>query len=164
MLDDGAAAVVWTGGVQVNPLVEKLNLEKDEKKKLIIVEDTLQARGHENVFALGDIAHYTNADTGLNGTAQLAYQQASLAARNIKALLAGTKLNTEHFKERGKALSLGTEDAAVEIGGHVIGGALAREARFAAYAVRLPTWQHRLKVGVNWLTGGSAPQSLEETR
>ncbi len=158
------AAVVWTGGVQVNPLVLKLKLEKEAKKNLIIVENTLQARGHENIFALGDIAHYENADKGLNGTAQLAYQQASLAADNIKALLAGKELRTEFFKERGTALSLGTTDAAVEIGGEVLTGRLAREARFAAYAARLPTWRHRLTAGAQWLLGGSNPQSLDESR
>lgn len=158
------AAIVWTGGVQVNPLVEKLKLEKEAKKNLIVVENTLQARGHENVFALGDIAQYTNADKGLNGTAQLAYQQATLAADNIKALLAGKELRTEFFKERGTALSLGTHDAAVEIEGHVLTGRLAREARFAAYAARLPTWRHRLTAGAQWLLGGSNPQPLDESR
>jgi len=158
------AAVVWTGGVQVNPLVLKLKLEKEAKKNLIVVENTLQARGHENVFALGDIAHYLNADKGLNGTAQLAYQQATLAADNIKALLAGKELRTEFFKERGTALSLGTTDAAVEIGGEVLTGRLAREARFAAYAARLPTWRHRLTAGAQWLLGGSNPQPLDESR
>jgi NADH dehydrogenase len=159
-----AAAVVWTGGVKVNPLVEKLPLEKEEKKQLIRVEDTLQARGYKEVFALGDIAHYSNADKELNGTAQLAYQQAGLAAANIKALLAGRKLQTKHFKELGKAVSLGTKDAAVEIGGHVIGGAVGREARFAAYTARLPTWHHRLKVGAQWLLGADDAQPLEEPR
>jgi NADH:ubiquinone reductase (non-electrogenic) len=158
------AAVVWTGGVQVNPLIEKLKLEKEAKKNLIIVENTLQARGHENIFALGDIAHYENADKGLNGTAQLAYQQASLAADNIKALLAGKELRTDFFKERGTALSLGTTGAAVEIGGEVLTGRLAREARFAAYAARLPTWRHRLTAGAQWLLGGSNPQPLDEPR
>ncbi|MGI8654977.1 MAG: NAD(P)/FAD-dependent oxidoreductase [Pyrinomonadaceae bacterium] len=158
------AAVVWTGGVQVNPLVLKLKLEKEAKKNLIVVENTLQTRGHENIFALGDIAHYENADKGLNGTAQLAYQQASLAADNIKALFAGKELRTDFFKERGTALSLGTTDAAVEIGGEVLTGRLAREARFAAYAARLPTWRHRLTAGAQWLLGGSNPQPLDEPR
>ena len=47
------AAVVWVAGVRVNPLVEQLEIEKD-RRGLIVVEPTLQVRGHENVFALGD--------------------------------------------------------------------------------------------------------------
>nr|MBA3767912.1 FAD-dependent oxidoreductase [Acidobacteriota bacterium] len=42
LTDLEAAAVVWTGGVRINPLVEKLGLEKD-RRGLIVVEPTLQA-------------------------------------------------------------------------------------------------------------------------
>lgn len=154
-----AAAVVWTGGVRVNPLVESLNLEKDERG-LIVVEDTLQARGHENVFALGDIARYTNIDPHLAGTAQLANQEAGLVASNIKAYLSGKPLQTKHFAEIGSAVSLGTRSAAFEIGGHVIGGVSGRDARFTAYTARLPTWHHRLKVGASWFFEGTDPRPL----
>ncbi|HEY9430577.1 MAG TPA: hypothetical protein VI260_03730 [Blastocatellia bacterium] len=45
------------GRVRVNPLVEKLPLEKD-RRNLNVVEPTLQARGRENVFALSNAASY----------------------------------------------------------------------------------------------------------
>jgi NADH dehydrogenase len=154
-----ASAVVWTGGVRVNPLIEKLNLEKDARG-LIAVEGTLQVRGWKNVFALGDIARYTDIDAQLAGTAQLANQQASLAAHNIKAFLAGKPLQTKHFSELGAAVSLGTRSAAFEIGGQVIDGTLGRDARFTAYTARLPTWQHRLKVGASWFFEGTDPRPL----
>ncbi|HXG67926.1 MAG TPA: NAD(P)/FAD-dependent oxidoreductase [Blastocatellia bacterium] len=155
-----AAGVVWVGGVRVNPLVEKLPLEKD-RRGLIEVEETLQARGHAEVFALGDIAYYTNINSPrLTGTAQLAYQQAGLVARNVRALLAGKPLATERFNELGEAVSLGTERAAVLAGDRAFGGALARQARFAMYSARLPTWHHRLRVGASWFFEGTKAQSL----
>src|SRR3954454_13275829 len=52
-----AAAVVWTGGVKMNPVVEHLNAEKN-KRGLLIVNPTLQLSQYVNVFALGDIAFY----------------------------------------------------------------------------------------------------------
>lgn len=155
-----AAATVWVGGVRVNPLVEKLDLEKD-RRGLILVEPTLQARGQQNVFALGDIALYKDASPRLAGTAQLAFQQASLVASNVRALLSGKPLATKHFAELGEAVSLGTTRAAVLAGDHAIGGALARQARFAMYTSRLPTWHHRLRVGASWFFGGTAPRPLE---
>ena len=154
-----AAAVVWTAGVRINPLIEKLDLEKD-KRNLLLVEPTLQARGHENVFALGDIALYKDASPRLAGTAQLAYQQAGLVASNVRALLAGQRLRTKHFEELGEAVSLGTERAAVLTGDKAFGGALARNARFAMYTARLPTWHHRLRVSASWFFEGTAPQPL----
>ncbi len=153
------AAVVWVGGVRVSPLVEQLQLPKTERG-LLRVGPTLQVEDHPEVFSLGDDAHFTEADPTLPGTAQLAFQQASLAAANVRALLAGGELRTKYFKELGEALSLGTEHGALLTAGQVITGALARQARFALYTQRLPTWHHRLKVGASWFFEGTQPRPL----
>ncbi|MFZ0064301.1 MAG: NAD(P)/FAD-dependent oxidoreductase [Pyrinomonadaceae bacterium] len=153
------AAVVWAGGVQVSPLVQRLGVPKT-RRGLILVDPTLQIQGHENVFALGDIAYYEDATPTLAGTAQLAFQQATLAARNVSALIKGEKLESKHFEELGEAMSLGTERAAVLAGGKAFGGPIARQARFAMYTSRLPTWHHRLRVGASWFFGGTAPRPL----
>jgi NADH dehydrogenase len=153
------AAVVWTGGVKMSPVVEHLDVEKN-KRGLLIVKPTLQLSQHVNVFALGDIAFYPDAAPTLAGTAQLAFQEASLAGRNIKAYLEGKEMQVKHFEELGEALSLGTERAAVLTGGKAFGGALARQARFALYTSRLPTWHHRLRVGASWFFEGTTPQPL----
>ncbi len=154
-------AIVWTAGVKVNSLIEKLDLPKD-KHGLILAEATLQVKDFDNVFALGDIAR-VEADIApqLVGTAQLANQESALAAANVKAFLSGKELKTKQFEELGEALSLGTHNAAVLVAGNVIGGALARDARFALYTSRLPTWQHRLKVGASWFFEGTTPKPLQ---
>jgi NADH dehydrogenase len=153
------AAVVWVGGVRMNPLIETLAVEKN-RQGLILVDPTLQVRSRENVFALGDIAFFEDASPTLAGTGQLAFQQAGLVARNVRALLAGEKLHTKHFEELGEAVSLGTERAAVLAGGKAFGGPLARQARFALYTSRLPTWHHRLRVSASWFFEGTAPRAL----
>lgn len=153
------AAVVWLGGVRMNPLVERLDVEKN-KRGLLVIKPTLQLSQHDNVLALGDIAFYPDAEPTLHGTAQLAFQQAGLAGHNVKALLQGKELRSKHFEELGEAISLGTERAAVLTGGKAFGGALARQARFALYTSRLPTWHHRLRVGASWFFEGTAPRPL----
>jgi NADH dehydrogenase len=153
------AAVVWLGGVRMNPLVEQLNVEKN-KRGLLAIKPTFQLTQHDNIFALGDIAYYPDAAPTLHGTAQLAYQEAGVVGHNVKALLDGKELRTRHFEELGEAISLGTERAAVLTGGKAFGGALARQARFALYTTRLPTWQHRLRVGASWFFGGKQPRPL----
>ncbi|MEJ7862698.1 MAG: FAD-dependent oxidoreductase [Pyrinomonadaceae bacterium] len=153
-------STVWTAGVKINPLIEKLDLPKSENG-LILVEPTMQVKDFENVFALGDIAKVENVASQLPGTAQLAFQESDLAAGNIRAFLSGKELKTKHFEELGEAVSLGTHNAAVLVGGNVVGGILAREARFALYTSRLPTWHHRLKVGASWFFGGTAPKPLQ---
>lgn len=153
------AAVVWTGGVRMRPVIEKLNVEKTPHG-LLQIRPTMQLTQYENVIALGDIAHYPDAESTLTGTAQLAFQQAGLAAHNVKALLSGKELQTKHFSELGEAVSLGTDKAAVLTGGKAFGGPLARQARFALYTARLPTWQHRLRVGASWFFEGTTPRPL----
>jgi NADH dehydrogenase len=159
LTDIETAAVVWTGGVRVSPLVDRLAIDKTSRG-LILVEPTLQIRAHEGVFALGDIAFFEDATPILAGTAQLAFQQAGLAARNVRALIDGQQLHTKHFEEMGEAVSLGTERAAVLAGGKAFGGPLARQARFALYTSRLPTWHHRLRVGASWFFEGTTPRPL----
>ncbi|HEX8561175.1 MAG TPA: FAD-dependent oxidoreductase [Pyrinomonadaceae bacterium] len=154
-----AAGVIWTAGVRVNPLVERLDAEKT-KNGLLVVERTLQLRERPEVFALGDIAHFPEVVPSLAGTAQLAFQQARLVARNVQELIDGGVPAAGHFEELGEAVSLGTDDAAVLTGGRVVGGQLARQARFALYTTRLPTWHHRLRVGAAWFFGGKAPRPL----
>lgn len=155
-----AAGVVWVAGVRVNPAIETLNVQKD-KRGLIIVDRTLQIPDHKTAFALGDIAFYPDVAPTLAGTAQLALQQARLCARNVRAFLNGEELKTKKFVELGEALSLGTEHAAVLTGGKVVGGPLARQARFAMYTARLPTWHHRLRVGASWFFEGTQPRPLQ---
>jgi NADH dehydrogenase len=153
------AAVVWVAGVRINPIVEQLSVSKNARG-LINVLPTLQLVEHANVFALGDIAYVPDAAPVLAGTAQLAFQEADLAADNVKAFLAGREPKQRHFEELGETVSLGTEKAAVLTGGKAFGGPLARQARFALYTARLPTWHHRLRVGASWFFEGTSPRPL----
>lgn len=101
-------ATVWTAGVKVSSLIEKLDLPKD-KSGLILTRPTMQVKDFDNVFALGDIATVESVEPILAGTAQLAFQESTLAAGNIKAFFGGRELKTKHFEELGEALSLGTQ-------------------------------------------------------
>lgn len=154
-----AVGTIWTAGVRVNPLIESLSLERD-RRGLVVVEPTLQARGRKEVFVLGDVAACADVPPSLFGTAQLAFQQSKLVADNIQALIDGGVPARGRFKELGEAVSLGTSDAAVLASGKVVTGQIARQARFALYTTRLPTWQHRLKVGASWFFGGKTPRPL----
>ncbi|MDX6447536.1 MAG: demethylphylloquinone reductase [Blastocatellia bacterium] len=154
------AGIVWVAGVRTSPLAESLKVEKD-RRGLLLVEHTLQVRGYPNVFALGDVAFYPDVVPTLAGTAQLAMQESGLCARNVRAFIEGQPLKTKRFVELGEAVSLGTEHAAVLSAGKVISGPLARQARFAMYTARLPTWHHRLRVGASWFFEGTQPRPLQ---
>lgn len=154
-----ASGVIWTAGVRVNPLVERLDAEKT-RQGLLVVRPTLQLQARPEVFALGDIAYFPDVAPTLAGTAQLAFQQSTVVAANVQALIDGSVPAAGHFRELGEAVSLGTDDAAVLVAERLVGGQLARQARFALYTQRLPTWQHRLRVGAAWFFGGKTPRPL----
>lgn len=154
-----SAGTVWTAGVRVSPLVEMLDVEKTQKG-LLVVAPTLQVRGRPEVFALGDMAYFPDIAPTLAGTAQLAYQQSRLVARNVRSLIDGSVPSAGRFEELGEAVSLGTDEAAVLVERRVLSGQLARQARFALYTMRLPTWHQRLRVGAAWFFGGKAPRPL----
>lgn len=154
------AATVWVAGVRVSPLIERLDFEKT-KNGLIIVEPTMQVKGRENIFVLGDASYLADIPPALAGTAQLALQQAKLLGDNLKAFVNNKELKSGHFEELGEAVSLGTENAAVLAQGKAFSGALARQARFALYTTRLPTWHHRLKVSASWFFEGTSPRPIQ---
>jgi demethylphylloquinone reductase len=158
-IETKVAGTIWVAGVKPNPLLETLDLVRTNHG-LVFAEATLQAKGKDNVFVLGDIAFVENVEPILLGTAQLANQQATLLSENIKLFFDDKPLKTKEFEELGEALSLGTENAAVLVAGNAVSGDIARKARFALYSSRLPTWHHRLKVGSDWFFNGTSPNSL----
>lgn len=144
--------VICTAGVQQSSLVSSLPLQKDASGR-ILTTATLQSTSHPDVFALGDCASILN--YRLPSTAQVAMQQASIAAVNLAIQSAQitsdnvstatrnstTRLQKFRFVPLGEMLTLGRTDAAVtSLGGLVkLDGLPAAVARRLVYAARMPT-------------------------
>ena len=58
-----SATVVWTAGVEANPLSLQIDGERDTQGRLIVT-DTLQVPAHPEVYATGDMAHAKTDDVG----------------------------------------------------------------------------------------------------
>lgn len=143
--------VIWTVGTRVAPVVRSLPL-KQNKRGQIIVESTLQAPDHPDIFALGDLAECHDAVGQLvPGTAQSALQQADYTAWNIWASLTNRPLLPFRYQPLGEMMTLGVDNATLTGLGVKLSGPLATIARRAAYLYRMPTLDHQLKVGFNWL-------------
>jgi len=84
--DIRTSGVVWVAGVRVNPLIESLDVEKD-RRGLILVEPTLQVRGHENVFALGDLAFYPDVAPHSPGQPNWRFSRRTCAPATIRAFM-----------------------------------------------------------------------------
>ncbi|MGU3485406.1 NAD(P)/FAD-dependent oxidoreductase [Enterobacter bugandensis] len=83
-----AATVVWTAGVEANPLSLQIDGERDSQGRLVVTE-TLQIPAHPDVYASGDMAHAKTDDAGNTAlmTCQHAIQLGKFAGHNAAASL-----------------------------------------------------------------------------
>lgn len=117
-------------------------------------DETLQVKGNPRIFALGDSSALRDSSGKLlPSTAQVAFQQADFAGWNIWAAINDRPLLPFRFQNLGEMMTLGRFDAAVTpsfIDGLTLEGPVGHAARKLAYLIRLPTDQHRIKVGLSW--------------
>lgn len=143
--------VLWTIGTKVTEVVQNLPL-KHNRREQIVVTPTLQAVDAPDIFALGDLAECLDAEgQRVPGTAQAAFQQAEYCGWNIWATLSDRPLLPFRYQYLGEMMTLGTQDATFSGLGVKLDGQLAYVARRLAYLYRMPTIDHQLKVGLNWI-------------
>lgn len=144
--------VVWTVGTRVAPIVRSLPLKQNQRGQLTATS-TLQVIERPEIFALGDLAECRDAaEQQVPGTAQAAVQQADYAAWNIWASLTHRPLLPFRYQNLGEMMTLGIDSATLTGLGIKLEGPLAAIARRLAYLYRLPTLDHQIKVGINWIT------------
>jgi len=80
--------VVWTVGVQANPLTEQLDAKRDNQGRLY-VDENLQVVGLSGVYATGDVANAATDTLGNTAlmTCQHAIQLGKFAGNNVVASL-----------------------------------------------------------------------------
>ncbi|KAL8546458.1 hypothetical protein ACS0TY_006258 [Phlomoides rotata] len=155
-----ADLVLWTIGSksllpQLEPDDKPINLPLNGRGQ-VETDETLQVKGHPRIFAVGDASAVRDSRGKLlPSTAQVAFQQADFAGWNLWAAINGRPLLPYRFQNLGEMMVLGRYDAAVSpsfIEGLTLEGIPGHTARKIAYLIRLPTDEHRLKVGISWLT------------
>ncbi|USR89329.1 NAD(P)/FAD-dependent oxidoreductase [Phormidium yuhuli AB48] len=143
--------VLWTVGTQVAPVVKKLPVPRGDRGK-IQVNSHLQVIDHPHIFALGDLADLHDAEgQTIPATAQAAFQQADYTAWNLWASLTHRPLLPFRYQNLGEMMTLGIDNATLSGLGLSLDGPLAHIARRLIYLYRLPTLEHQVKVGFNWM-------------
>jgi demethylphylloquinone reductase len=144
--------VLWTVGNAIAPSIRTLPVQHSSNGR-IVTDVTLQVTEHLHVFALGDLADCRDANQAIvPTTAQSAIQQADCVAWNIWASLNQRPLLPFRYTHLGEMLTLGTDSAALAGLGVTLDGPFAYLARRLIYLYRMPTLEHQIKVGLNWIT------------
>ena len=143
--------VIWAAGVTASPLAKQLG--ETDKAGRISVDETLAVHGHQDVFALGDVAAFTGEDgRPLPGLAQVAKQQGIHLGRSLAALLSsGVPLPPFRYSSRGNTAIVGRHAAVFEHGRLKVKGWSAWLAWAVIHVYLLVGFQHRFMVSMQWL-------------
>lgn len=142
--------MIWTAGVTpVNTI--KRSMFKTERGK-IIVNDFLEVSDFPGVFAIGDCALFIDPITKkpFAPTAQLAEAQAKVAAYNLHSLIKHQDLKKFEYQSRGQMAIIGKRNGVASIFGMNISGIWAWILWRNVYLSKIPRWDKRLRVLLNW--------------
>ncbi|MFP4101141.1 NAD(P)/FAD-dependent oxidoreductase [Coleofasciculus sp.] len=142
--------VLWTVGTRSIEWVRHLPCQQNPQGK-ILTHPTLQVMGYPEVLALGDMAEIQDYPGQLPKTAQVAYQQADCAAKNLYRAVRRKQLKPFRYLHLGEMLTLGKGEAVLSSFALKISGRLAGMIRQFVYLQRLPTLRHRLRVLQHWV-------------
>jgi NADH dehydrogenase len=151
VLSDGtripARTLVWAAGVRPSPTLADLGLPLDGLGR-VEVEPTLQVRGEDDVWALGDCAAVPNARTPGRldpPTCQHALRQARRLAKN----LAGTP-KPYGYRMLGQVATLGRYRGIAELPGLQLRGFLGWFVARTYHLYALPTFRRKARVVTDW--------------
>ena len=112
--------VLWAAGVQASPLGQVLAQQTDVQLDLIgrvIVNQDMTVAGYENLFVIGDLAHFEDSSgVPLPGMAQVAMQQGKYVANLLQLRLKGESSAPFTYKDKGSLAVIGRNSAVADLG------------------------------------------------
>ena len=159
-------ALIWTAGMKPSPLIHRIPIPRTEgRDERLPVNDYLQVRGYDTLWAIGDCALVPDAGGGYQPpTAQHAVRQGRHLARNLVASLMGRKLEPFRYHGIGMLATLGRHRGIGRVLGVRLTGFLAWFAWRTYYLFALPRWERRLRVAFDWTLDLLFPPDIVELK
>ncbi|MCC6275970.1 MAG: NAD(P)/FAD-dependent oxidoreductase [Leptospiraceae bacterium] len=107
--------IIWAAGVKGNSLGEKLDTPLDKSGR-VIVNEFCKIPNSENIFAIGDFAHFEENGKILPGVSPVAMQQGRYVADQIVKIMKGKTCKNFHYTYKGNMATIGRKDAVADIG------------------------------------------------
>lgn len=142
--------LIWTAGVKGAPSLG-INAEKAGGNRLI-TNDKFQVNGHEDVFAMGDVAAVCSdkKPEGYPMLASVAVQQGVHLAKNLNLLARQKTMKPFVYKDRGSMATIGRNLAVVDTKNLKFGGFFAWLAWMFVHLMLLVDFRSKLIVFINW--------------
>lgn len=130
-----ADLVVWAAGIKAPDFLAGIDGLETARNNQVIVKQTLQTTGDDNIFAFGDCAACPWPEKGGNvpPRAQAAHQQAALMVENLKRRISGATLKNYRYRDFGSLVSLGEYSTVGNLMGRLTGGSILIEGLFARF-------------------------------
>ena len=146
--------LVVTVGAATNPVLASLALPRDKDR--ILTDAFMAVQGMPGIWALGDNAAVPNA--AANGefsppTAQYALRQGKRLADNLAAVIRGQPQQQQAFAfpGLGQLCLVGHRAGVAELGGGIkLSGFIAWMMWRNVYLMKLPGWERKVRVGLDW--------------
>ncbi len=156
--------LVVTVGAATNPVLAPLALPRDRDR--ILTDPFMAVEGMPGIWALGDNAAVPNA--AANGeysppTAQYALRQGKRLADNLAAALRGQPQQQQPFAFAGlgQLCLVGHRAGVAELGGGLkLSGFIAWFMWRNVYLMKLPGWDRKVRVGLDWALDVLFPREL----
>jgi NADH dehydrogenase len=144
-----AGLVVWAAGVKGHPVLAGLPVAHDRLGR-IVVNNQLRVPGYPEVYGVGDAVTVEGKPQASVPIIPAALAHGRLAAENVVADLEGRPLEAIDFVPRGMLVSLGENDAVVEIMGFKFSGYPAWLFWNALHLWKLVGLRKQLQVALDW--------------
>jgi len=145
-----AGLIIWTAGVRAHPLLELLPMERNKAGR-VVVTPQLHLPEHPRVFAIGDNAVVRGAPPEQSvQVAPVAIEQGKLAAENVTRGIERRPYLNFTFEPKGMLVSLGMNDAVVNLMGFRLYGYSAWLLWNAIHLLKLVGLKKQLQVALDW--------------
>jgi len=144
-----SGTLVWAAGVEAAGLARRLGLATARQGR-IVVEPTLQVRGHPEVYVIGDAAYLEHEGQPLPMVAPPAIQMGETAARNILRALRGEPLRPLRYRDPGSLATIGRNAAVAYVHGVAFRGFIAWVVWLVVHLMQLIGFRNKLFVLINW--------------
>ncbi|GIF65984.1 NADH dehydrogenase [Asanoa ishikariensis] len=161
-LSDGdslpADTIVWTAGVKPSPMLDFVDLPKDQRGRITTNASLQVVDGDEVVegaWSAGDCAAVPDL-TGAPGafcspSAQHAVRQANQLADNIRSVIRGRQPAQYKHKHVGSVASLGLHKGVAQVYGIKLTGIVAWLMHRAYHLSRIPSTNRKVRVLIDWM-------------
>jgi NADH dehydrogenase len=145
-----ASTVLWAAGVAASPLGRSLGAEVDRAGRVLVRPD-LTVPGAEDIYVIGDLAHFQQDGQLLPGVAQVAMQQGAHAVENILRHFGNQPLREFRYHDLGSLATIGRHAAIADFGGRWrFTGAFAWWLWLFVHILKLTGFRNRLAVLIQW--------------